>query len=65
MFGVHLKDRKKSNDLMLMLALSEAIDQLAMANSVCWYGYLLRREDGHVLEGQWNFRLKVKGQKVG
>ena len=32
-----------------------------MANSVCWYGHVLRREDGHVLrmaldfevDGQW------------
>ena len=34
---------------MLMLGLSEAIDQLAMANSAHWYGYVLRREDGYVL----------------
>ena len=33
----------------LMLVLRESIDQLAMANSVCWYGHVLRREDGHVL----------------
>ena len=32
-----------------MLGLSEAIDQLAMANSVHWYGDVLRREDGDVL----------------
>ena len=32
-----------------MLALNEAIDQLAMASSVCWYGDVLRRGDGHVL----------------
>ena len=37
------------------------MDQLAMANSVNWYGHVLRREDGHVLrralyfvvEGLW------------
>ena len=34
---------------MFMLGLSETIDQLAMANSVHWYGYVLRRGDGHVL----------------
>ena len=33
---------------MVMLVISEAIDQLAMANSVCWYGDVLRREDGYV-----------------
>ena len=49
MCGVQLKDRKRSTDLMFMLDLWETIDQLAMANSVRWYGDVLRREDGHVL----------------
>ena len=43
------------------LGLNGTIDQLAMANSVLWYGHVLRREDGHILrrpidfevEGQW------------
>ena len=34
MCGVQLIDRKRSTDLMFMLALKETIDQLAMANSV-------------------------------
>ena len=25
------------------------MDQLAMANSVCWYGHVLRKADSHVL----------------
>ena len=49
MCGVQLKDRKRSTDLMLLFGLKEAIDQLAMANSVRWYGHVLWREDGHVL----------------
>ena len=32
-----------------MLGLRETIDRLAMANSVRWYGHVVRREDGHVL----------------
>ena len=36
-------------DLMLVLGLSETIDQLAMANSVHWDGNVLRRKDGHAL----------------
>ena len=44
-----------------MLALNDTMEQLAMANRVRWYGYVLRREDGHVskraldveVEGQW------------
>ena len=38
MCGVHLKDRKRSTYLMFMQGLNETIDQLAIANSVRWYG---------------------------
>ena len=46
---------------MLIFGLNETIDQLAIADSVRWYGHVLRREDVHVLrmalvlevEGQW------------
>ena len=37
-------------DLMLLLPLSETIDQLAVANSVCWYG--------NVEEGGWSCHEK-------
>ena len=43
MCGVQLKDIKKSMDLMFMLGWKETMDQLTMANSVCWYGHVLRR----------------------
>ena len=45
---VWLNDRKRAMDLMLMLGLNKAIDQLAMANSVCWYCHVLMREDCHI-----------------
>ena len=32
----------------MMLGLNETTAQLAMADSVCWHGHVLR-EDGHVL----------------
>ena len=51
--------------MMFMLGLNEAIDQLAMANSVHWYGHVLRREDGHVLRRALHLRLKVKGRMGG
>ena len=50
-----------------MLGLNEALYQMAMANSVCWHGYMLWIEDGQVfisalefeVVGQWNkWRLK-------
>ena len=43
MCGVQLKDIKRSTDLMLMLDLNEVIDNLAMVNTVRWYGHVLRR----------------------
>ena len=61
MCGVQLKDRRRFIDLMLMLGLNDTIDQLAMANSVRWYGHVLRREDGHVLRRALDF--EVEGQR--
>ena len=52
---------KRSTDLMFMLGLSETIDLLAMATCVCWYGDVLRREDGHVLRRALTF--EVEGQR--
>ena len=37
------------------------MDQLAMANSVCCYGHVLRREDGHILGRVLDF--EVEGQR--
>ena len=43
---------------MLVLALIETIDKLAMANSVRWFGHVLRREDGHVLRRALMFEVE-------
>ena len=40
MCGVQLKDRKISMDFKFMPGLKGTIDQLAMANSVRWYGHV-------------------------
>ena len=42
-------------------SLNETIDQFAMANNVCWYGHVLRREDGLVLRRALDFA--VEGQR--
>ena len=63
MCGVQLKDGERSKDLMLVLGLSETIDQLAMANSVHWYGHVLRREDGHVLRRALCFEIDSQNRK--
>ena len=63
MCGVQLKDIKRSTDLMFMFGLSETIDQLAMANSVCWYGHVLRGEDGHDLRRALDIEVVCQGKK--
>ena len=60
MCGVQLKDKKRSMDLMLMMCLSETSDQLAMTNSVHWYGHVLTREDGHVMRRALDIEVKGK-----
>ena len=61
MCGIQPKDIKRSINLMLMLGLNEIIDQMVMANSVCWHGNVLRREDGHILSRA--FDLEIEGQR--
>ena len=46
---------------MFMLGLHETINQLAMADSICWYSNVLRREDGHVLRRALD--SEVEGQR--
>ena len=63
MCGLQFKDRNRSTDLMFMLGLNDTIDQLAMANSVRWYGHALRREGGHVLRRVLDFEVESQGKK--
>ena len=48
-------------DLMFMLGLKDAMDQLAMENSGHWYCHVLRREDTHVLRKVLD--IEVEGQR--
>ena len=42
---------KRCKDFMLIF--NETIDELAMGNSVRWYGHVFRRELNFEVEGQW------------
>ena len=64
MCGVQLKDRKRAKYLLLMLGSNEAIDKLAMADSVCWYGHVLTGGDGHVLRRAFEFMVEGQRRKV-
>ena len=61
MCGVQLKDRERSMHWMLMLALSDMIDQWAMANGLSWYDHVVLREMVMSCEVYYSLRLKVKG----
>ena len=45
MCGVKLVDRKKMEDLMEMLGLTETLDRMAKANGIRWYKHVIRRDD--------------------
>ena len=55
--------QKRSTDLMFMLGLNEIIDQLAMANSVRWYGHVFWREDSHVLRRALDVEAEGQSKK--
>ena len=57
---VKLMDKKNTEELMVMLGLKET-NKLAKANSMCWYGHGLRREDDDILRMALCF--KVEGQR--
>ena len=57
-----MKDLKKiSTYFMFVFGFYHIIDQLAMANSLRWYGHVFRREDCHVLRNALDFQ--VEGQR--
>ena len=46
-----LVDKKMTKDLMQMLDLEETVDQLVRANSICWFGHVLRKDKNKFREG--------------
>ena len=58
MCGAKLMENKKTEDLMEMLELKETVVQMAKVNGVIWYGYVLRKDDGHVLRKGLEFEVK-------
>ena len=60
MCGAKLMEKKRTEDKMEMLGLKETVVQMAKVNGVRWYGYVLRRDDGHVLRQALEFEVKGK-----
>ena len=63
MFGAKLMEKKRTEDLMEMLALKETAVQVAKANGMRWYGHVLRRDDGHVLRKALEFEVRGKRKR--
>ena len=53
-------EKKRTEDLMEMLALKETVVKMAKAHGVRWYGHVLRRDDGQVLRKALEFELRGK-----
>lgn len=51
MCGVKLFDKRRTKDLIGMLGLKELMEWLARVNGVRWYGYVLRKDEEHILRG--------------
>ena len=61
MYGVQLKDRKNSKELMLILDCDETINQCK--NSVSGYNDVLKREDSHVSRRALEFKFESQKKK--
>ena len=64
MCGVKLKDKKSTIDLMQILYLNEAINQLAKANCVRWFGHVLRKDEKNFLRRSLDFNVKGTRKRV-
>ena len=63
MSGVKLMEKKRTEDLMDMLGLKETAVQVAKAKGMRWYGYVLRRDDGHVQRKALEFEVRDKRKR--
>ena len=39
------------------------MEQLAITNIVCWYGHVLKREDGYILRRAFDFEVEGERKK--
>ena len=58
-------DKKLTKDLMWMLDLNETMDQLENANSVCWYGLVLRKDKNNFLRRALDVRVRGTRKRCG
>ena len=61
--GAKLMEKKRTEDLMEMLGLKETVVQMAWANGVIWYGHVLRRDDGYLVNKALELEVKPKRKR--
>ena len=57
MCGVKMFDKRRSQELMSLLGLTDTLDGLAWASGVRWYGHVLRRDNGNALRRALDFKV--------
>ena len=64
MFGIHMKRLKREKlRVKVLISLIKTIGHLAMASSAHWYGYVLKREVGHIFRRALDFEIECQGKK--
>ena len=60
MCGVKMMDKRSIEELINMLGLHETVVGMAKASGVRWYGHVLRRNEGDVLQRALEFKVNGK-----
>ena len=60
MCRVKIMEKRRSQELMSLLGLKNALDGLARASWVRWYGHVLRRDNGDILRRALDFEVVVR-----
>ena len=57
MCGVKIIEKRRSQELMSLLGLTDTLDGLARASGVRWYGHVVRKDNGDVLRRALDFKV--------
>ena len=57
MCGVQIIEKRRSQELMSLLGLTDTLDGLARASGVRWYGHVVRKDNGDILRRALDFKV--------
>ena len=63
--AAQVNERNGPKELMVVLGMNETVDQLFIANSVHWYGYVLGRKAVHEVSRALDIEVEGKTKKWG